>query len=156
MGNYVEKGCPSFVFFQVKYINVPTFCFILCYHGRGSGTFILPVGRQLPGGPVVPCKAMDTALNQNETELGILILAVPLQMLPDLDSLLDKHVQILWDFRCETVGLEDTDNLLSSNRLDLCNTIGITEDDTNLGWGQTFLGQFADVLLNIGRGDFEP
>ncbi len=99
---------------------------------------------------------MNTTLNQNETELGILILPVPLQMLPNLHGLLDQHVQILWNFRCEAVGLEDTDNLLSSDGLDLCNAVGITEDDTDLGGGETLLGEFANVFLNVGGGDFEP
>ena len=35
---------------------------------------------------------MDTGLDENETELGVLVLAVALKMLADLDGLLDEHV----------------------------------------------------------------
>ena len=58
---------------------------------------------------------MDTGLDENKTELGVLILAVTLKVLADSDSLrimlvlkythrskttylLDQHVQVLWDF----------------------------------------------------------
>ena len=64
---------------------------------------------------------MDTGLDENETELGVLVLAVALKMLADGDSLewhismvecwlgglietylLDQHVKVLWDFRGKT------------------------------------------------------
>eukprot|EP00558_Chaetoceros_sp_UNC1202_P004446 CAMPEP_0197232400 /NCGR_PEP_ID=MMETSP1429-20130617/567_1 /TAXON_ID=49237 /ORGANISM="Chaetoceros sp., Strain UNC1202" /LENGTH=99 /DNA_ID=CAMNT_0042690407 /DNA_START=164 /DNA_END=463 /DNA_ORIENTATION=+ len=99
---------------------------------------------------------MNPGLNQNQPKFGILILTVPLQMLPDLHSLLDKHVQILWDFGCESVGLEDTDDLLSRDGIDIRNAIGVTEDDSDLGGGESLLGELADVVLDVGGGDFEP
>jgi hypothetical protein len=99
---------------------------------------------------------VNPGLNKNQTELGILILAITLQMLTNLNSLLDKHVQILWDLRSKPVGLEDTYDLLSSDGLDLCDTIGITKNDSNLGRGETLLCELANVLLYISRGDFEP
>jgi hypothetical protein len=39
---------------------------------------------------------VDTGLDENEAELGVLVLAVALEMLADGNSLLDKHVEI-WD-----------------------------------------------------------
>ncbi len=45
---------------------------------------------------------MDTGLDQNETELGIEVLAVNLQMLTDGNGLLDQEVQILRDLGSET------------------------------------------------------
>jgi hypothetical protein len=99
---------------------------------------------------------VDTALDKNQAELGVLILTVALQMLTHLNSLLDKHVQILGDFRGETIGLEDTHNLLSSNGTDLGNSVRVTKDHTNLGGGKTLLGQLANVLLNIGAGNLAP
>jgi len=45
---------------------------------------------------------MNPALNQNQTELGVLVLAIPLQVLADSHSLLDKHIQILRDLRGHT------------------------------------------------------
>jgi hypothetical protein len=99
---------------------------------------------------------VDTRLDKNQTELGVLILAVTLQMLTNLNSLLDKHVKILGNLRCESVSLEDTYNLLSSNGGYGCDTIGITKNDTDLGRGETLLGELAYVLLYVSRRDFEP
>jgi hypothetical protein len=125
-------------------------------HGGGSGGLVLPVSFKLTGGTVVPGKSVDTALDKNQAELGVLILTVALQVLTNLNSLLDKHVQILWDFRGKTVGLEDTHNLLSGNRADLSDSVRVTKDDTNLGGGKTLLGELADVLLNVGSRNLAP
>jgi hypothetical protein len=135
-----------------------SFCTIVCLgnHGTGSGGFVLPVGRKLTGGSVVTGKTVNSGFNQNETEFRVLVLAILLQMLTDLDGLLDKHVKILGDFRGKSVGLEDADNLLASNGLDLGDTIGITENDTNLRRSQTLLGELADVILDISGGDLKP
>lgn len=48
---------------------------------------------------VVTSKTMDPALNQDQSEFGIFILPVPLQMLPNGDCFLDEVVQILRYFR---------------------------------------------------------
>jgi hypothetical protein len=34
--------------------------------------------------------------------------------------------QVFWDFGSEAVGLEDSENLVSSNETDLGNTVGVT------------------------------
>jgi hypothetical protein len=99
---------------------------------------------------------VDSGFDQNQAELGVLVLAVSIQMPTDLYSLLDKHVQILGNFGGKTVGLKHSDDLLSSDRLNLSDTIGIPQDNTNLRRGQTLLGKLANVLLDIGRSDFEP
>ena len=99
---------------------------------------------------------MDSRFDQNKTELGVLILSVSLQMLTDLDSLLDKHVKILGDLRGKTVGLEKTNNLLSGDGLDLGDTVGVTQDDTNLGGGQTLLCKLANVFFDIRGRDLQP
>ena len=99
---------------------------------------------------------MDLALDQNKTELAILVLPVLLQMLADVDCLLDKLVQVLGEIRAESVGLEDTDNFVSSHILGLGNSVGITEDDANLRGGQTLLGELADLVDNLSGGGLEP
>lgn len=93
---------------------------------------------------------MDSGFNQNQSELGVLVLSVLLQVLTNLNGLLDKHVQVFGNFGGETVGLEDSNNLLSSHRFDLGNTIGVTQDDTDLRGSQTLLGELADVVFDIG------
>ena len=62
---------------------------------------------------------MDPALNQNEPELGIPVLPVPLKMLPDGDSLLDQVVAILGQLRGHALALQDTEDLVASNETDL-------------------------------------
>lgn len=58
---------------------------------------------------------MNAALDQDEPELRVLILTITLQMLTNLDSLLNKHVQILRDLRGESVRLENAHDLLAGN-----------------------------------------
>jgi hypothetical protein len=43
--------------------------------GRGSENLLLPGGRELLGALVVASQAVDTALDQNQAELGVLVLA---------------------------------------------------------------------------------
>jgi len=99
---------------------------------------------------------VDTRLDENETELGVLVLSVALEMLADSDSLLDQHVEILWDFWCEAIGLEDSENLVTSDHLDLRNTVRISEDDTDLRWSGTLLRKLADLVDNLLGGGLEP
>lgn len=75
---------------------------------------------------------MNSTLDQNQSELGVLVLLVALQVLSDGDSLLDQHVQILGNGRGQTRLLQDAQDLVTSDTLDLSNTIGITKNDTNL------------------------
>jgi hypothetical protein len=99
---------------------------------------------------------VDSGFDQNKTELRVLVLSVLVQVLTNLDCFLDKHVKILRNLRGKTVGLKKTDNLLSGDRLHLGDTIGVTQDDTNLRGGQTLLCKLANVFFNIRGGDFQP
>jgi hypothetical protein len=99
---------------------------------------------------------VDTALDENQSKLGVLVFAVALQVLSDLHSLLDEHVQIFRDLGCEPVGLEDANHLLSSDRTDLGNTVGVTKNDTNLRGSQTLLGKLADMFFDFGGRGLEP
>lgn len=125
-------------------------------HGTSSGGLVLPVGRKLSRSSVVTSQSVNSGFNQNQSEFGVLVLSVSLQMLAYLDSLLDEHVKILRNFRCESIGLEDTDNLLTCDGLDLSDTIGVTQNDTNLRRGQTLLGKLAYMFLDIGGRDLAP
>ena len=42
-----------------------------------------------------PGETMDPGFDENEPELGILVLPAPLKMLPDGHSLLDEEVHVL-------------------------------------------------------------
>lgn len=69
--------------------------------GRGCG-LVLPVRRQRLDGLVVATQTVNTRLDQNETELGVLVLPVLLHVLADVDRLLDQVVQILGQLGCQT------------------------------------------------------
>jgi hypothetical protein len=99
---------------------------------------------------------VDTTLDEDKTELGVLVLTVSLKMLTNLNSLLDKHVKILGDLGGKSVSLEDTNNLLSSNGMNRGDTVGITKHNTNLRRTKTLLGKLAYVLLNISGRDLGP
>ena len=62
---------------------------------------------------------MDPALNKNESELGVLVLPVPLKMLPDGDGLLDQVVAVLGQLGGHALALQDTQNLVASDETDL-------------------------------------
>jgi len=55
-----------------------------------------------------------------------------------------------------TVCLQNTDNLVAGYEFDLANTMGITQDNTNLRGSQTLLGEFADVVDHLIGGDLQP
>lgn len=51
-------------------------------------------------------------------------------MLPDCHSLLDQVVEILRQIRGQTLGLEDPQDLVASDKTYLGNTMGIPQDHT--------------------------
>ena len=75
---------------------------------------------------------MDSALNENESELGVLILSVSLQVLPNVDGLLDEVVEILRNVSSESVLLQDSEDLAAGDSLNLGDTVAISEDNTDL------------------------
>lgn len=56
-------------------------------NGAGGGGLVLPGGREDTDSLVVTGQTVDTGLDENETELGVLVLAVALKVLADGDSL---------------------------------------------------------------------
>ena len=54
------------------------------------------------------------------------------------------------------MSLKDTDNLLTSNRFDLCDSVRVTQNNTNLRGSQALLRKLADMIFNVFRRDFEP
>lgn len=55
--------------------------------GAGGGGLVSPGGREDTDGLVVAGQTVDTGLDQNQAELGVLVLAVTLKVLADGDSL---------------------------------------------------------------------
>ena len=89
---------------------------------------------------------MDSALDREETELAVLILSVSLQVLPNVHGLLDQVVEVLGDLRSETVLLQDSEDLVSSDSLNLRNTVVVSEDDTDLRGRGALLGELNNLF----------
>lgn len=79
---------------------------------------------------------MNSGLDQNQTELAILVLAVTLQMLADGDSLLDHVVKILRNVGLQANRLHDAQDLVSVNETHLGNAVRVTEDDAYKQYGK--------------------
>ena len=62
---------------------------------QGAQYLLLPGGRKLLSTLVIASETVNTALHQNQTELGVTVLSVTLQMLSDSNGLLDEEVHIL-------------------------------------------------------------
>ena len=95
--------------------------------GGNEGGSVLPL--VLPGSgegldtTVVARQAVDTALDQDQAELGVLVVAVALQVLVHGDGLLDQVVQILRDLGGQTSDLQDAQDLGAGHVLNLINDI---------------------------------
>lgn len=72
-------------------------CRYLGNEGGSSGRIILERRRNLLLGLVVPRKPVNPRLDQDETELGVLILAVGLHMFADGNRLFDEVPKVLRD-----------------------------------------------------------
>ena len=99
---------------------------------------------------------MDTGLDENESVLAVNVLAGSLEMLADGDGLLDEMVQILWELWGHSLGLEDTEDLVSGETADLSDSVGIPEDDSDLGWAKTLLSHLDDLVLDLLGGHLLP
>ncbi|KAL3797184.1 hypothetical protein ACHAW5_006046 [Stephanodiscus triporus] len=135
---------------------VESYVLSLSHHGGRGGALVLPVGGELAGGAVVPREAVDAALDEDEAELRVLVLAVALQVLANLHGLLDEHVQVLGDLGGEAVRLEDANDLLPGDAVDLGDAVGVAQDDADLGGGEPLLGELAHLILDVEGGDLAP
>jgi hypothetical protein len=107
-------------------------------------------------GLVVPGEAVDPGLDQDKTELGVLVFPVGLQVLADGDRLFDEVPEVLWDGWSQSVGFKDPEDLVTGDETDLGNAVGVTEDNTDLGGGKTLTGELDDVLDDIIGGGLQP
>ena len=62
---------------------------------------------------------MDPGLDENEAELGVLVLAAPLQVLANGDSFLDEEIDVFWKVGGKSLPLEDTQDLVASHETGL-------------------------------------
>merc|ERR1719367_495456 len=128
----------------------------LGHQGGGGGGDVLP-GRGKGLHPlVVPSKTVDTGLDQDETELGVLVSLVSVQVLTDGHGLLDEGVQVLRELRGTAVHLQDPEDLASRHVPHLRDTKAIPQGDTNLTGRETLLRELGDVLDNVVRLHLHP
>ena len=74
-----------------------------CYSSYTSiQHLLLPGRRKLLRALVVASQTVNTALDQNQTELGVTVLSVALEVLSHSDSLLDQEVHVLGERRSQT------------------------------------------------------
>ena len=99
---------------------------------------------------------MDSALDANETELGVLVLSHLLEMLADSDGLLDQVIEVLGNLGSKAAGLEDSQNLGAGDTLDLGDTVVVSKSDADLGGGGTLLGELHDLVAKVAGADLDP
>lgn len=99
---------------------------------------------------------MDSRLDQNQTEFGVLVFTAPLQMPADGHRLLDQVVKVLGQVRDVTHGLHDTKDLAPRDEPHLSNTMGISKNHADLWGSEAFFAQFEDVVLDFLWCEFQP
>ncbi len=99
---------------------------------------------------------MDAALNKNESELGVLVLAELLEMLPDRDSFLDQVVKVLGHLGSQTVLLQDSEDFAASDALDLGDAHSVSEGNADLGGGTSLLCELDNLLNEVASADLNP
>lgn len=115
------------------------------------------------------------SLKVEHVQLGVLVSSVSLQVLSDGDGLLDQVVQVFGDGGVQTwnkaervrrasskeeilltVGLQDSQDLVTSDELDLGDTVRVSQDDTDLRGAQTSSGKLEDLVTDFLRGGLGP
>jgi hypothetical protein len=74
--------------------------------GAGGRGLVLPRGREDADGLVVAGQAVDAGLDENQAELGVLVLAVALKVLADGNSLVDNLAQALLSLQAGPLAAE--------------------------------------------------
>lgn len=96
---------------------------------------------------------MNSALYQNKLVFRRVILAIPLHVLADRHSLFDQKVEILGELRGKTVGLQNSENFVTSHIRHLTDPVSVTKQNTDLRGGETLLGEFADMFVDLLGGE---
>ncbi len=117
---------------------------------------VLPGRMQLLGRSVVASESVDSAFDENESELAVLVLSVSLQVLSNVDSLLDQVVEIFGNLGGESVLLQDSEDLVSSDTLDLGDAVVVSKDDTDLRGRGALLGELNNLFNQFVSGDLNP
>lgn len=117
---------------------------------------ILERRRDLLLGLIVAGETMDPGLDEDKTELGVLVFPVGLEVLADGNRLFDEVPEVLRDGWAKSVGFEDTKDLVAGDEADLGDAVRVAEDDTDLGGGEALPGEFDDLVDDVLWGRLEP
>jgi hypothetical protein len=128
------------------------------YSDEGVGLLgvVLPGGGERLNVTVVAGESVDTGLNANEAELSVLVLAELFKMLADLDGLLDEMVEVLGNLGGKAGLLKNTEDLGAGDSLNLGDTVGVSEGDTDLGGAGSLLGELDDLFNDVVGADLNP
>jgi len=121
----------------------------------GAG-IILEVGLNDLLGLVIPRQSVNTTLDENKAEFRVFVFSVDIEMFADRDSFFDEVVEVFRDGGCKAVALQHSEDLVSGDKAHLGNSMRVTEGDTDLGWGETFAGEFDDMFDDFVGGRLEP
>lgn len=99
---------------------------------------------------------MNPGFDKNETEFGVAVFSVAVQMLADGDSFLDEHVQVLREFWGEAVCLQDAEDFVAGDSLNLGDTLRIAQVHTDLGRDHPLLRELANLVANLLRSKLQP
>ena len=134
-------------------------------------SLLFPDGRKLTSALVVASQTMDARLDENQTILAVLVLAVAFQMLSHGHGFLDQTIHVFRDLGSQTytyvilhagthtnptVCTQQTHHLVTSQKSDLANSMSITQHGTNLAGSESLLGQLADELSGLVAASLEP
>ena len=70
-------------------------------------------------------------------------------MFPDGHRLLDQVVTVLRQLWSHALRFQDAEDFVTGDEADLGHAVRVPQDDTNLGWSQTLLGQLEDLVFYL-------
>ena len=105
---------------------------------------------------VISSKSVDSGFDKDKSEFTVFIGSEFFNMLSDVNGLLDKMVKIFWESWGSSVDLQDSEDLGSSHTLDLRNTEGISQNNTDLGWRGASFGHLDHLSGEIVSVDLNP
>ena len=121
----------------------------LGHQRRCRGRDVLPGRRQRLHALVVPGEAVNAALHQNQAELCVLVLAVPVQVFADGHGLLDQVVQVLRQSGRQAVCLQDAQDVVTCDVLDLRHAEAVSQGDADLRRGEALLCELANMVAHV-------
>jgi len=105
---------------------------------------------------VIPSQSVNSALDENQPKLGVLVFPVSLQVLTHGNRLFDEVPKVLRNGWAKSMTLQNTKNFISSDKSNLRNSMRISQSYTDLRRGQTLTSELDDVVDDILGGGFQP